>query len=121
MPVRQRGVDVRALIKTFYHRMKYGQAGSDFVLMGCLPRTPDYADYKWSSIRKVIFDSNFEAVVGTDRYGYRIDERIVELPWLLSRLPRGQQRLLDAGSALNFEPIIFHPRIAEKKLFIVTL
>jgi hypothetical protein len=101
--------------------MRYGQLAADFKARGCVPWTPGYHEYKWRTISKVIADSNFDAVIGSDHYGYRIDERIVELPWLLSRLPKGGQFLLDAGSALNFESIVCHPRIAEKKLFISTL
>jgi hypothetical protein len=112
---------VRSALKAFYRRIKYGQAAADFFQRGCIPWTPGYSEYKWSSISKVILEDSFNSVIGTDRYGYRIDERIVELPWLLSRLPRGHQRLLDAGSALNFEAILSCPRVAEKKVFISTL
>lgn len=41
-------------------------------------------------------------------YGVGLDERVVELPWLLSRAPRG--RVLDAGSALN------HPHVLDRVL-----
>ena len=36
-------------------------------------------------------------------HGFRLDERIVEYPWLFSRLPSGAGNLLDAGSVLNYE------------------
>lgn len=108
-------------LKSFYERLRYGQTSADFVSKGCIPWTPGYERYKWQAISKVVYDDNFASIIGTERYGYRIDERIVELPWLLSTLPRGPQRLLDAGSALNFHPLLKHPRIAEKKVFISTL
>jgi SAM-dependent methyltransferase len=52
-------------------------------------------------------------------YGVGFDERVVEYPWLQSRLPRG--RVLDAGSTLNHAHILdrFLPGLAE--LHIVTL
>jgi SAM-dependent methyltransferase len=52
-------------------------------------------------------------------YGLGFDERVVELPWLLSKAPRG--RVLDAGSSLNHPHLIdrFLPRVAE--LVITTL
>ena len=108
-------------LKCLYERLRYGQTSADFKSKGCIPWTPGYEGYKWQAITKVVYDENFASMIGTERYGYRIDERIVELPWLLSKLPRGPQRLLDAGSALNFQPILKHPCIAEKKLVISTL
>jgi SAM-dependent methyltransferase len=52
-------------------------------------------------------------------YGIGFDERVVEYPWLLSRLPPG--RVLDAGSTLNQAHILDRvlPRVEE--LHIVTL
>jgi len=55
------------------------------------------------------------------RYGLYLDERVVEYPWLLSRLPPGAARLLDAGSTLNFDAILRHPVFADKDVSIVTL
>jgi SAM-dependent methyltransferase len=54
-------------------------------------------------------------------FGARIDERIVEFPWVLSKLPDGPARLLDAGATLNHVPILKHPRMAEKRLLFVAL
>jgi SAM-dependent methyltransferase len=52
-------------------------------------------------------------------YGIGLDERVVEYPWLLPRLPGG--RVLDAGSALNHAHVLERllPRVDE--LHIVTL
>jgi SAM-dependent methyltransferase len=52
-------------------------------------------------------------------YGVGLDERVVEYPWLLPRVPGG--RVLDAGSALNHAHVLerFLPRLDE--LHIVTL
>jgi Methyltransferase domain len=41
-------------------------------------------------------------------YGVGFDERVIEYPWLASRLPRG--KVLDAGSTLN------HPHVLERLL-----
>ena len=54
-------------------------------------------------------------------YGFRLDERIIEYPWLFSRLPMGAGRLLDAGSTLNFEFLLEQPGLRQKKVDICTL
>lgn len=92
-----------------------------FRAKGCLPWTLGYEEYKWSTIAKVLNEGNFDATIGTERYGYRIDERVVEYPWLFSRLPACGGLLLDAGSALNHEMLVNHPIMREKKVFISTL
>jgi hypothetical protein len=91
-----------------------------FIKNGYKPWTPGYHEYKWDHISKCIH-ADFTALIGTEKYGFRIDERIVELPWLLSRLDDSPGVMLDAGSALNFPIILQHPKIRAKKLFISTL
>jgi len=54
-------------------------------------------------------------------YGRWLDERIIEYPWLFARLPDGPGKLLDAGSALNFDYILRQPKLREKQLTITTL
>lgn len=54
-------------------------------------------------------------------YGYRMDARVVEIPWLLSRLDGPRQVVLDAGSALNNTPVVNNPIMSRHKLFILTL
>jgi SAM-dependent methyltransferase len=54
-------------------------------------------------------------------YAYRLGPRAVEIPWVIARLPEQPARILDAGSALNFEPVLKHPVIANKKITIATL
>lgn len=93
----------------------------DFIHGGYIPWTRGYEQYKWDAIETEITTGSFNNHVGTSKYGYRIDERIVEIPWFMSRLPHGKSRLLDAGSALNHKPILTQPVISEKKLFISTL
>jgi SAM-dependent methyltransferase len=67
-----------------------------------------------------IFDADRELPTG---FGARLDERVVEYPWVLSRLARyaGRMRFLDAGSTLNYEEILRHPAVSKHKWSIVTL
>ena len=54
-------------------------------------------------------------------YGYGYDERVVEYPWVLSRLSEGKSRLLDAGSVFNFPEIVETPKLSGKDITIFTL
>ena len=85
------------------------------------PWTPGYVEYKQEAIEQVLRDGSFCAGALPPGYGYRLDERIVEYPWLFSRLPAGPGTLLDAGSVLNFEFLVMHPMLRDKKLHICTL
>jgi SAM-dependent methyltransferase len=54
-------------------------------------------------------------------YGRWLDERFIEYPWMLSRLPEGTADLLDAGSTLNHSFILSQSRLRNKKITIITL
>lgn len=56
-----------------------------------------------------------------DGYGAKLDERVVEYPWVLSRLPDGPGTLLDGGSTLSYPFTLELPSVAVKKLVVVTL
>ena len=90
------------------------------------PLTPGYDVHKWSQITEVLSDAAVldvfkRGVALPANYGHGIDERIVEYPWLISRLPQGSETLLDAGSALNFKPLMTLPVLKEKTVHVVTL
>ena len=88
---------------------------------GCKPWTEGYDEYKWRFITNAIERNTFCDAIGTERYGFRIDERAVEYPWLFSKLPDGSGLMLDAGSALNFRTLLMHDKIRSKRLVIATL
>jgi SAM-dependent methyltransferase len=54
-------------------------------------------------------------------YGYRIDERAVEYPWLFSQLPANPGKMLDAGSALNHGFLLERAPLARAQLTVMTL
>ncbi len=54
-------------------------------------------------------------------YGFRLDARVVEIPWVLARVAQRTGRLLDAGSSLNSEFILTAPYLSNKKITIITL
>jgi len=86
-------------------------------------RGPDsrwYGGYKLSELLRAM-----KAPFSPDNlplgYGRWIDERIVEYPWLFSRLPDGPGTLLDAGSVLNHLFVLAHPKLQTKEVTIMTL
>lgn len=51
-------------------------------------------------------------------FGSGLDERIVELPWVVEKA-KGSPLILDAGSALNHEVVLRH--LSDSRVYIVTL
>lgn len=97
-----------------------------YLKLGRQPFTPGYTVHKWKQINSALNDStlleNFKQGIGLPaHFGDEIDERIVEYPWLISRLPPSSGTLLDAGSALNFETLMKLPVLNEKTVHVVTL
>jgi SAM-dependent methyltransferase len=85
------------------------------------PWSRGYSEYKTLYIQKILEKNGMDFNALPDRYGFRLDERVVEYPWFLSRLPRESGTLLDAGSVLNFRYVLSHPSLKAKKVFISTL
>lgn len=54
-------------------------------------------------------------------HGLGVDERVVEYPWVLSRLDIAPRRLLDAGSTLNYPYLLDLPQLSGKEIVIMTL
>lgn len=93
-----------------------------------IPWSDAYALHKWKSIEETLKSSerllNFEAASPLpEAFGWRLDERIVEYPWLFSRLRKSETvlKMLDAGSALNYRPIISQILNLKRNLSILTL
>ena len=91
-----------------------------------LPWTAEYQERRDRTLRSMVGDSAVIEAFAHGRglpasYGVGLDERCVELPWLLSQLPEGRCLVLDAGSSLNHALILDRPVLAEKRVHIVTL
>lgn len=97
-----------------------------YLLRGRRPWSVGYQEYKERVLRSVVaqrrvldwFSAQGRLSPG---YGVALDERVVEYPWLLTRLGRGPGRLLDAGASLNHEWILRHPILAARRITICTL
>jgi SAM-dependent methyltransferase len=88
---------------------------------GRRPWSLGYEVYKQRKIADAVYKGQFDARRIPDGYGFRLDDRIVEYPWFFSRIPAGPGTMLDAGSVLNYDYLLAHPRLASKRVFISTL
>lgn len=97
-----------------------------YLASGRKPWTPGYKEYKEMFLRHALGDHNL-----LDRflhnsalpvqYGLRLDERVVEYPWVLARLGVGEGYLLDAGSALNWQYILDLPALRSRSIVVYNL
>ncbi len=97
-----------------------------YLTSGCKPWTEGYKEYKEMVLRDVLSDQDLLDCFLHNRvlpvnYGFRIDERVVEYPWVLARLGVAERFLLDAGSALNYEYILDHPTLRNRSVVIYNL
>jgi SAM-dependent methyltransferase len=108
------------LVKSAQETAKQTYASS-----GRVPWSAGYSEFKNSFIAGVLRDENSMACFrrsGTlpPEYGARLDERVVEYPWVLSRL-RSSGWILDAGSTFNAPLILELPAVKDRRLLIYTL
>ena len=97
-----------------------------YLTSGRKPWARGYSEHKERIINSVLKDKELldyflHSRVLPSRYGFRIDERVVEYPWVLVRLGVAGQLLLDAGSALNYEYILAHPVLRNRSVVIHNL
>ena len=90
------------------------------------PWTSGYMAYRRRFLREVLGDCRTMDVFSRAEplpagYGVGIDERCVEYPWLLSRLPQEPSTIMDAGSVLNDELILDQAPLQGHSIHIVTL
>lgn len=94
---------------------------------GKKPWSIGYNEYKWRLITQSINNNTILNLFSNGinlptQYGVGIDERIVEYPWVIAQLNKQTgTNLLDAGSTLNYEPIITYHSLKNKKITIVNL
>lgn len=113
-------------VKSLVNRRRQHRDYNRYLKSANQPLTPGYHVHKWAQIKNALNDSTVLDIFkgGTAlpaRYGQGIDERIVEYPWLISRLPDNTGTLLDAGSALNFETFMTLPVLKQKTVHVLTL
>ena len=96
----------------------------DYINNGCIPWSKGYYEYKTEVISKNINDLDLIETINKnkvpEKFGYRLDERVIEYPWIISKLAKTKGKLLDAGSTFNFDFVVNHPIIKNKDLTIFT-
>ncbi|MEM9554804.1 MAG: methyltransferase domain-containing protein [Acidobacteriota bacterium] len=98
---------------------------------GGWPWTEGYAQHKQDLIVSALDSAALDAFGNGETpagWGLGVDERCVEIPWLFARLRAlagtdcdRPARILDAGSALNYEAFVARPPLAAADLHIATL
>ena len=56
-----------------------------------------------------------------NRFGWRLDARVVEIPWVLAHLTNSDATILDAGSSLNHLEVLSSPPLSGRDVTIMTL
>lgn len=113
---------MKKLLKRIF--IKRNKKSNNFLTNGAIPWSQGYNEYKWNLINVSINDSVVLEGISKNSlpiaFGYRVDERVVEYPWIFSNLSNSKEKLLDAGSTFNFKKIVRHPKIDLKDLTIFT-
>lgn len=92
-----------------------------YILRGKVPLTTGYSSFKHYVINKVISKATFDPHNIENNYGIGIDERIIEYPWFINRIPAKSGSLLDAGSILNHSFILSNKKFINKDITVLTL
>jgi hypothetical protein len=93
-------------------------------LLSGRPWSLGYFEYKFNFIIQSIKTGTFHQYLQEGlpiKFGYRLDERVVEYPWVYHHLPNDPGILLDAGSTLNFPEILELEKLKKSKIVIVNL
>lgn len=93
---------------------------------GRIPWSKGYKPYRMDLLQRVVKDESLLAIFREGRqlpreYAFGLDERLVEYPWVLSRLSSGPGCFLDAGSTFNYPYLLELPQASGKKVVILTL
>lgn len=95
-----------------------------YLKSGRVPWSVGYKEYKWdfteNSLRNFELINDFKYHNIPNGFGLNLDERIVEYPWIFSRLNEKPELLLDAGSTFNFPEIIRKDPLKKKEIHIAT-
>jgi hypothetical protein len=91
-----------------------------------IPWSPGYKQYRYNLLQSIPKDQSLLGLFANEKelpsgYGIGVDERVIEYPWVLSRINNHHGLVLDGGSVLNYPFIIDSPQLSSKSLVILTL
>jgi len=97
-----------------------------YVLRGRQPWRYGYTDYKGKQIALALANPDLLSTFKNNQslplqYSQRLDERLVEFPWIITHLPSTAGRVLDAGSTINFDYILNQSVWQKQDITIMTL
>ena len=97
-----------------------------FIQSGCIPWSEGYTAYKRRVLQDALGDAHLLARFAGQRdlppnFGYRVDERIVEIPWVMARLREEARVLLDAGASLNHDFLLELAALRTRRVVICTV
>lgn len=93
---------------------------------GRVPWSTGYGEYRLEYMEQVLGNEALLRAFGNGLalpagHGDRLDERVVEYPWVLSRSSGWGKKILDAGSSLNNPTLLSHPALKEREVFVYSL
>ena len=113
-------------LRAKYRKTKKAVNIQKYLLAGRKPWSAGYWEYREHFINNVLQDKGLCQRFKDNQplppnYGPRLDERVVEYPWIISKLTHKPTHLLDAGSTLNFPYILDLPLMSKKSVIVYTL
>jgi SAM-dependent methyltransferase len=93
---------------------------------GRVPWSTGYGEYRLRRVLEVLAERPLLEAFrhhGTlpDGFGQRLDERVVEYPWVLSRHASWGPLVLDAGSTLNYPELFRHEALVRRTVVVLNL
>lgn len=90
------------------------------------PWSIGYAEFRERYLRNAVADLSLlqrlrDGQALPDGYGFRLDARVIEIPWVLARAAERTGPFLDAGSALNYDFVLQSVALRDKKVTVMTL
>lgn len=97
-----------------------------YKMLGNIPWSVGYWEARNAKITATLEDENILDLFKYGKkipfgYGKNFDERLIEYPWLISKIRSTDNYILDAGSILNFPFVINNGRLRNKKVAIANL
>ena len=113
-------------LETFARKQVRKQRIAAYLRSDRRPWRPGYIDYQEEYLEKVLQDTvqieDFrQRKQLPPRYGLRLGERVIEIPWALAHLASRNGWLLDAGSSLNHDFVLKSQALANFQVTIMTL